>query len=383
MNKISNNAEGGSVKDLDSSVGSKNVMNSHSYDIIVFCHLRWGFVYQRPQHIISQLAQKYKVLFVEEPIGFPKEEKTSYELDKITNTLHVLKPKVNTIEEISGLLNSFLKNTTVDIGWFYSPAFSVLIPDFKFDTLVYDCMDELSLFKGADKKLVDQEKFLLANADVVFTGGKALYESKVGSNSNVHCFPSSVDQKHFEKAKENISVPEDIKNIKRPIVGYFGVIDERIDLNLLYNTAVALPDISFVMIGPLAKIDDNDLPRASNIHYLGMKSYDLLPNYLKVFDIAMMPFALNDATKYISPTKTLEYMAAGKPIISTAIKDVVRDYENCIYIIDDSQDFTAAVQEILFSKNDEREKDYKGILSRTSWTATVEKMDQLIKEQTK
>lgn len=359
---------------------NNNVKNHHQYDIIVFCHLRWGFVYQRPQHIISRLSKTNNILFVEEPIPFSKEEEFQYNLEEISESLHVLKPKVSSIKDISKILKRLHPNNTIMMGWFYSAAFGVLIPDFTFNTIVYDCMDELSMFKGAAKELIDQEIFLLANADVVFTGGTALYESKVNTHSNVHCFPSSVDQNHFEKALTALTIPSDIINIQKPIVGYFGVIDERIDMDLLYQTAINLPAVSFVMIGPLAKIGEENLPRATNIHYLGMKSYEVLPNYLKAFDIAMMPFALNDATRFISPTKTLEYMAAGVPIVSTAIKDVVRHYDDCTYIITNSYDFAKSIHEILYNKIDNREDKYSVILANTSWDSTVEKMENLIME---
>lgn len=350
-----------------------------SYDLVVFCHLRWDFVFQRPQHIMSRLSEKYRILLIEEPIPFNEEEKMDGDFNVISPSLHILKPKVSTIAEIPQVLNKMNIQRSASIGWLYSAAFSVLLPDFDFETIVYDCMDELSLFKGAPKELIEQEKYLMSQADIVFTGGRALYESKNKRHANVHCFPSSVDRAHFEKAKGNISIPEDIKFISRPLVGYFGVIDERIDYELLQETAASLPNVSFVMIGPLAKVGEEDLPRKKNIHYLGMKSYGELPNYLKAFDIAMMPFALNDATKYISPTKTLEYMAAGVPIISTAVKDVVRHYDSCTYIIEDSEEFTQAVQEILYDKKDEREKEFETILFKTSWNTTVKNMDDLIK----
>lgn len=363
-------------------LNTNTIDTSLSYDMVVFCHLRWGFVYQRPQHIISRLSKSYSILFIEEPIPFEEGEENSYELEEISPSLHILKPKVNSIKEIANLISPLLKGSFIDIGWFYSPAFSILIPDFSFGTIIYDCMDELSLFKGAAKELINQEKFLLNESDMVFTGGKSLFESKNKFHSTVYCFPSSVDREHFEQALTDIPVPEDIKNIPLPIVGYFGVIDERIDLQLLQKTALMHQNISFVMIGPLAKIEKNELPVAANIHYLGMKSYETLPNYLRVFDIAMMPFALNDATKFISPTKTLEYIAALKPIISTAIKDVVRDYENCIYIVESEYDFSAAICKIIYKKENNVD-EYEQILERTSWSNTVVKMDQLIQEQIK
>jgi len=381
INTSPTNGEGyiltGKLGDLPSNI------KKASYDLIVFSHLRWAFVYQRPQHIISRLSKEYSVLFVEEPISHSEPEKMGFELEEISAQLHVLRPKVEFIHEISEVLRNLLSNKSIPIGWFYSAAFSVLIPEFQFQTIVYDCMDELSLFKGAPKELITQEKYLMSQADVVFTGGRALYESKCDYHPNVHCFPSSVDREHFERANTEIFIPDDIKAIAKPIVGYFGVIDERIDLALLQKTAQAKSNVSFVMIGPLAKIGEEDLPRETNIHYLGMKGYDELPNYLKTFDIAMMPFALNDATKYISPTKTLEYMVAGVPIISTAIKDVVRHYEDCVYIIKTAEDFSEAIEQILYNKTDEREKKFEEILDKTSWDLTVEKMKKLIKVMAK
>jgi len=353
--------------------------NAQYYDMIVFCHLRWQFVYQRPQHIISRMAKNMKVLLIEEPWHRPENDNTG-NLMMINETLHVLQPNVTSIDEIASILNLYVKNKNVPVGWFYSASFCPLLEALEFDTIVYDCMDELSLFKGAPAHLIDQEKYLMANADIIFTGGKSLYESKKQFHENVHCFPSSVDEDHFAKSCSGISIPADIGDIQGPIVGYYGVIDERIDLELLSQTAKQLPNVSFVMIGPLAKIEEADLPMADNIHYLGMKCYNELPCYLKAFDIAMMPFALNDATKYISPTKTLEYMAAQKPIISTKILDVVRDYSNCVSLIETADEFSTAITSILNqSDRNETNFEYQQILQNTSWDTTVEKMKSILK----
>jgi len=349
------------------------------YDMIVFCHLRWQFVYQRPQHIISRFSSTMKVLFIEEPI-YDNYEKNEGNLMVITKTLHVLQPNVKDIESIADILPHYVKNKTIPIGWFYSASFSPLLEQLNFETVVYDCMDELSLFKGAPAHLINQEKYLMAYADIIFTGGKSLYESKKQFHSNVYCFPSSVDEEHFAQALNGIEIAADIANLPSPVIGYYGVIDERIDLQLLQQTAQNRPDVSFVMIGPLAKIEDNDLPKENNIHYLGMKSYNELPAYLKAFDIAMMPFALNDATKYISPTKTLEYMAAGKPIISTKITDVVRDYSESVDLIENAEEFCNAIQSILNQKDLAMERSYDKILEKTSWDATANKMKSIIKK---
>lgn len=355
--------------------------DANHYDMVVFCHLRWEFVYQRPQHLISRMAKNFKILFVEEPISFSDGEEFSAHMIQVNRNLAVMQPKVRSIADIPRVLNQYIANNVVPMAWFYSASF-VSILDFRtFETVIYDCMDELSLFKGAPQQLIDNERTLLSQADIVFTGGKSLYESKQQLHDNVYCFPSSVDQEHFATALNGIAIPDDISQIPSPIVGYFGVIDERINLELISESARLLPNVSFVMIGPLAKISENDLPRLSNLHYLGMKSYEQLPAYLKAFDVAMMPFALNDATKFISPTKTLEYMAAGKPIISTRIKDVERDYQHCVAIVDSVQDFCDAVQNIKIDKSS-RMSSYAEILSNTSWDTTASKMQNIIKQKT-
>lgn len=354
-----------------------NPGTSHNYDMIVFCHLRWDFVYQRPQHIISRLAKDYKILVVEEPQPTRLNGNSPLEIREITSNIHVFRPPVQSIEKIGAFLKKHLKKQSFPVGWFYSPAFVPVLDQLEFDSVIYDCMDELSLFKGASMQLIDQERQLMAAADIVYTGGKSLYESKKQKHHNVYCFPSSVDVAHFANENTgNIELPHDMQNIPQPIVGYYGVIDERIDLELLRNTAAKCPSTSFVMIGPLCKIEDHDLPKADNIYYLGMKSYDELPAYLHFFDIAMMPFALNDSTKYISPTKTLEYMSAYKPIISTQIKDVVRDYSHCVALVKDENDFAEAIAQAPTADL----SAYGEILEKTSWDATAEQMSSIIQK---
>jgi glycosyltransferase involved in cell wall biosynthesis len=349
--------------------------NGNNYDMVVFCHLRWDFVYQRPQHIISRIAKNRKVLFIEEP--WFREEQSDSRLIKINDNLHVLQPNAHTIDDIAAILPQYVSKN-IETGWFYSASFVPLLNYFSFGTIIYDCMDELSLFKGAPEKLIEQEKYLMGHAEIVFTGGKSLYESKIKHHGNVYCFPSSVDREHFKKALNGISIPEDMPEGKLT-VGYFGVIDERIDMQLINSVALLKPEVNFVMIGPLAKIGEHELAKQHNIHYLGMKDYRELPAYLKGFAIAMMPFALNDATKYISPTKTLEYMAAGKAIISTAITDVVRDYSNCVSIVNSAEEFAAAIESIMAAETFKRITAYSDILEKTSWDTTVQNMEAIMK----
>jgi glycosyltransferase involved in cell wall biosynthesis len=353
------------------------VSKNQKYDMIVFCHLRWDFVYQRPQHIISRFANDLRVLFVEEPMHASEGVNP---LRILSDNLHVLQPNISDIKELPTLLVEIIGKDATPIAWFYSPSFCGVLDKFSFASVVYDCMDELSLFKGASSELINQELVLLRNASVVFTGGKSLFEAKFPMHSNVHCFPSSVDIEHFSKAQNGIIIPDELNGISSPIVGFFGVLDERMDLELIEQTAITLPDCHFVFIGPVVKIHDNDLPKLSNIHYLGIKPYSLLPHYIKAFDIAMMPFALNESTKFISPTKTLEYMAAGKPIISTKVKDVVRDYTGCVRLVDNSEEFAAEIQKILSEEVKAKTYLYESILKKTSWDTTVNKMKRIIKE---
>ena len=245
-------------------VGSKNkfktVQSANTdYEMVVFCHLRWDFVYQRPQHIISRLSKDMKILMIEEPVPFDDHEKNTANLIVINDNLHILQPKTTSIDKIENILKQFIPNKNIPIGWFYSASFVSLLEYFSFETIIYDCMDELTLFKGAPSELLVQEKFLIANADIIFTGGKSLYDSKKELHDNIHCFPSSVDQEHFAKGIDGLTIADDIANIPSPIAGYFGVIDERVNLELINETALANPNVSFVMIGPLAKISEQDL----------------------------------------------------------------------------------------------------------------------------
>lgn len=353
--------------------------SAHSYNLIVFSHLRWDFVYQRPQQIISRLSQEYDVLFVEEPIQ-NEDNPLGFTMEMIHDNLTVVKPHVNSIEEIGPLLNQALLPGRRNIAWFYSAAFVDVLNHLDFDMIVYDCMDELSLFKNASEKIIHQEQQLLEQATIVFTGGKSLYAEKSKKHNNVHCFPSSVDRMHFKQSMNGIAVPTDLRHLQGTVVGYYGVIDERIDMELLYEVALQNPNIHFVMVGPLAKISETDLPKADNILFTGMKSYLELPAYLKRFDIAMMPFALNDSTKFISPTKTLEYMAAGKKIISTAIYDVVRDYSDVLSIVYDADEFSAAIKELIHVNPVFIYEKYQPVLARTSWDYTVLEMKNLIQQ---
>jgi glycosyltransferase involved in cell wall biosynthesis len=357
--------------------------------LIVFSHLRWDSIKQRPHHLLSRLSLKYPVLFIEEPIPYSKKEYGTAQLDKVEKHVWRLQLKVDWEDTalihklISKTAKSFLKDAP--LLWFYSPSFIDWATNIEPALTIFDCMDELSQFKGATQKIKLQEQQLLKKVDLVFTGGKSLFESKRKHHGNVHCFPSSVERDHFAQAfKVDTPVAPELAHITGPVVGYYGAIDERIDQRLLQATAQALPHNSFVMIGPVVKITEADLAKAPNIFYLGQKPYAKLPNFLKGFDVAMMPFALNEATEFISPTKTLEYMAAHKPIVSTPITDVVRDYSEIVKISSDSATFAASIETFLRETSAEKylriEKE-RQILAQTSWDNTANTMAYLIEQE--
>jgi glycosyltransferase involved in cell wall biosynthesis len=250
--------------------------------------------------------------------------------------------------------------------------------------VVYDCMDELSAFKGAPPELIERERALMGKADAVFTGGYSLYEAKRDRHPNIHPFPSSVDIAHFAQARREQADPPEQAALPRPRMGFYGVLDERFDIALLDGIARLRPDWQFVMVGPVVKIDPADLPRRPNIHYPGGKSYAELPAWLSGWDVALMPFALNESTRFISPTKTPEYLAAGRPVVSTPITDVVRSYgePGIVRIAATPEAFVAAIEEALADGAGPKAgpwlKEADAILADMSWDQTWARMKGLI-----
>ena len=352
--------------------------------LLCFCQLRWGFVWQRPQHLMSRLAQRYRVFFVEEAAHETEGETYLARFDQ-PGGVTVLVPHLpvgmaasESEDAQRRLLSEFWRSEAIGevIGWFYTPMALGFADHLRFSGVVYDCMDELSGFRFAPPQLKDREAELLRRADVVFTGGYSLYEAKRRLHANVHALPSSVDVPHFARAREGLADPADQAGLPRPRLGYCGVIDERLDLDLLAGLADGRPDCQIVMVGPVVKIEPSALPQRPNITYVGRKDYAELPEYLANWDVALMPFAQNEATRFISPTKTPEYLAAGRPVVSTPIVDVVRDYSNLVEIAPDVAGFVSAVDRCLGHRNDpEWLARVDGKLASMSWdnaAATVQ-----------
>jgi glycosyltransferase involved in cell wall biosynthesis len=361
--------------------------------LICFSHLRWNFVFQRPQHLMCRFAREMNVVYWEEPCEIGPRE-TAYlqvrEADNANGVRIVVPHLPEGMPEdareaaLKRLLDAHAASLRGSlIAWYYTPMMLPFSRHLDTDITVYDAMDELSKFRFAPAKLLDLEQELIDKADIVFTGGSSLYEAKKDRHDNVHCFPSSVDRVHFLKARAPQFDPADQEELPRPRLGFYGVIDERFDTELLAKAAELRPDWSLVMLGPVVKIAQEDLPRRPNIHYLGAKTYAELPAYLSGWDVALMPFAMNESTEFISPTKTPEYLAGGKPVVSTPVRDVVRHYGHLegVLIAGDAESFVAACDQALeLGRHPESgwlaQADL--VLSATSWDTTQARMAGLI-----
>lgn len=365
--------------------------------LIVFSHLRWDFVFQRPQHLLSRLAHRHRVLFIEEPHHDPLAEPHFERRTPCDNVL-VLKPVTpvkaggfhdDQLAVLQPLLQQLLQDEALEhyIAWFYTPMALPLLAGLQPQIVVYDCMDELCAFRGAPRQMRQRETALLKRADLVLTGGPSLYASKRELHPEVHCLPSSVDASHYAPDRitqhydEYLAAEKLQAHILAPRLGFFGVIDERVDLELIAALAEAKPDWHVVMVGPVAKIDRDQLPRNANIHWLGQQNYQRLPALVAGWDVCLLPFALNEHTRYISPTKTLEYLAAEKPVVGTPVHDVVAMYGEVVRVAHTQQEFIAACEAALTETPPQRARRLaasSAVVARYSWDESARTVLRLL-----
>jgi len=356
--------------------------------LIVFCHLRWDFVFQRPQHLMTRLAEHYNILFVEEPMH--TEGQARLEKMAVAPNITVYRPHTpihqwgfhdDQLPTLQNLLADLVPEGERPVVWFYTPMALPLLQGLNPSLVVYDCMDELAAFKNPPKQLLQRESALLNLADLVFTGGPSLYEAKKDRHANAHCFSSSVDAKHFRQALDSAISHPDQAHVAGPRLGFYGVIDERFDTELVRQMAASHPEWQIVLVGPVVKIDPAELPRADNVHYMGQRNYDELPKFLAGWDLCLLPFAMNDSTKFISPTKVLEYMAAEKLSVSTPITDVKVPYGDVVAIASTADEYIAACERMLAESDAEKTRlveRMRDIVANTSWDKTASRMHELI-----
>ena len=376
--------------DADAPEGGSYVP-SKPHTLICFSHLRWNFVFQRAQHLMSRFARAQRVIYWEEPEAALAECEPALGIRACAETgVVVVTPSLPAGmsdeargEILKSLLDDFLaRERGPFIRWYYTPMMLPFSRHMGATCTVYDCMDELANFRFAPAELLGLESELLALADVVFTGGYSLYEAKRDRHRNIHPFPSSVDQAHFRQARAPAAPDQAARD--RPCFGFYGVIDERMDLGLLAALADAHPEWSIEMVGPVVKIDPTELPRRANLHYLGSRDYSELPSCLAGWDVALMPFAINESTRFISPTKTPEYLAGGRPVVSTPIADVIRHYADleAVFIADGPAAFIAACEQALAlaARPDDWLAEADAKLAHLSWDITHARMAALVQE---
>jgi UDP-galactopyranose mutase len=363
--------------------------------LIVFSHLRWDFVFQRPQHLFTRMAAYRRILYIEEPVYEPGRT-PGWECRDVSANVRVCLPQTNVetpgfcnaqAPALRQLVDELLRaeGLTDYVVWLYTPMAYPLLENLAPRAVVYDCMDELSAFLNAPPELAGHEAALFATADLVFTGGPSLYRARLGRHPHLYLFPSSVDTEHFAQARPAARAPQnqaaDQHALRRPRLGFYGVIDERMDLALLAGLADAHPEWDIMIVGPVVKIDPADLPQRPNLRYLGPRTYAELPAYLAEWDVCLLPFARNASTRFISPTKTLEYMAAERMIVSTPIVDVAEPYGDIVYLGDAVQGFIVACERALAASPEERARrinKMRTVLARTSWATTARAMEFLI-----
>ena len=367
-------------------------MTAAHRDLVVLSHLRWTWVWQRPQHLIARLAGERaghgaRTWFVEEPVPTDAVDMpvlrtevsgpiTRVWLEVPANGSMGHRPfgapgSETYAEELAELLDADAESVDV---WLYTPMALDIAEALRPALLIYDVMDDLGSFKHAPEGLVLRQRRALATADLVFTGGRSLDRSVAPTRAPLptHCFPSGVESAHYAQSR-GLRTKRD-----RPVAGYVGVIDERLDLDLVARLAADLSDWDIHMAGPLAKIDEVDLPQAENLHWLGMQSYADLPRVMAGFDVALMPFALNEATKNISPTKTLEYLAAGLPVVSTRVPDVVTDFGHAVHLVDGPDEFAAACRHVRTHSVEKRDAVSATVRRNHEWDVIAERMAALI-----
>jgi UDP-galactopyranose mutase len=357
-------------------------------DLVCLSHLRWDFVYQRPNHLMARAARDRRVYFIEEPVAEEVRVPALRSADRegVTVVTPVLPAGLDASTEASVLAALIDELAAAErirqpVLWYYTPMALPWTRQIAASAVVYDSMDHLAGFRGAPPQLLALEADLLDRADLVFTGGRSLHRRMAGRHPDAHCFPSSIDLRHFRTARSATEDAADQAPIARPRIGYAGVIDERLDLELIDGVAAARPDWSIALVGPIAKIDPADVPAWPNVHRLGLKPYAELPRYFAGWDIGWMPFARNEATRYISPTKTPEYLAAGLPVVSTSIHDVVDPYGDLgLVSIADTVDATVASIDRILAGDVPARADVDAFLARGSWDGTWSAMAALIDE---
>jgi len=321
-------------------------------DIVCFAEHGWNFTSDRPQHLLKRFAKGFRVFYIESPAFHANTDR--YDITLTDEQVIVVVPHLQgdpTQQDVTTrwreLLIRLFNEERIDsyIFWYYTPQALKVSNHFTPDLVIYDCMDRPS----ETDVMHESEHELLEFADVVFTSGQRVFEATRKLHENTYLFPNSIDRDHFAAARAFKFDPPDQANIPHPRFGFFGEIDQRIDFDLLVTVSKKRPQWHFILVGSVVNVSASQLPNYRNFHYLGAKRYEELPHYIGGWDITMIPFAHNDYTRFINPIKTAEYLAAGKPVISAPITDVIRPYgiSGLVSIAGTANEFVKVAEEML------------------------------------
>jgi glycosyltransferase involved in cell wall biosynthesis len=237
----------------------------------------------------------------------------------------------------------------------------------------YLCIDDYGANEGAFRCLGRLEGEMLQKVDSSWSMSDVLFKTRIPKSGENHFFPEGVDLEHFKSGKP---LPEALAEIKRPIVGYAGLLASWVDFRLIVQCAKAYPDVSFVILGA-AKVDISMLTKEPNIHCLGHVPYELLPHYLEAFDVGLIPRRINRLTVAMNPLKLLEYMAMGMPVVSTNLPEVKKLGE-LVYVAEESEQFVRFLGEALKDNAPERKRARRAVAERFSWHSIAERISDVV-----
>ena len=351
-------------------------------------------LWQRPQQIAVRLAKSYSILYFwpRYASDLARRRGNSQQVEpESALSVRLVSPLLLPFERAIpaacrtnlGTVKSIISHrlwaegfATAPILWFYAPRFAPLLDSLEHSAVVYDIMDEHSAFSFARRDMRELEARLLRDADLVFAGTNTLAERKREFAPQVRYLPCGVEFEHFSAAAaKNLHVPPVLSGVSGPVIGYFGAVDDRLDFDMLLAAAMRHPDWTILLAGPwLATKSRAEVQSQPNILMPGLVPYAELPAYLARFDVAVLPFVLNELTMHIHPTKVLEYLASRTPVVSTPIPDVVKFYSGIVKIASTPDEFIAAVENLLNTPDaDAVERGYQ-MARASSWDALVESM---------
>jgi len=372
--------------------------------VMIVSSMPWGFLWQRPQQIASRLANRgFNVVYFHScldlsPIFLIRlfREKSFFVIKRVNANLRVVnlfvppfRGKLRFFTEKLGVIffKTYIKffDLKPSVALFYHPrdVFLVGCLESMSVKIVYDCVDDYSAFPGVGDPftVLNDEWQLVKKSSVVIVASKMLHERISKANSNCILVSNGADFKHFNRAVNFKEKPSEIKNLNHPIVGFIGAIWDWIDINLICKLAELHPEYSILLVGPVY-YGGEKLRRFSNIFAIGHKPYEVLPQYLACMDVCLIPFKINRLTLASNPIKLYEYLAAGKPVVSTALPEVCENASDLVYIARDEEDFIRKVEEAVKeaeSPNKELVMRRINFAKENSWEKRIETIEKLLR----